>query len=1612
MIIDDRIKEYFKGIDEYVERAYEIAEKARKKGVDPVDKVEIPIAHDLAARVEGLVSTLYPDIANSGLKEYIRELENEYGKNDERVALLAGLKTAQNKFAKYDDLEKRVDLGLRVAVAYLTLGVVTAPLEGISQVKIKKNPDGSEYVAVYYAGPIRSAGGTASATSVLAADFIRLHLGIGEYKPTDVEIKRYATEVEDYYSRVAAKQYHPTEEEIALIIKSVPVEITGDPTEKLEVSNYKDLDRVETNKIRGGMCLVLLDGLPLKAEKLLKRIRKYPKDFKLDHWHWLDDFIKLKTKLNAATKSSLKGEEVKYVPSKKYLSKIIAGRPVFAFPNTPGGFRLRYGRSRTGGLASTSLNNITIHLLEFTALGTQLAMEGPGKATVVTPCDSIEGPVVKLKDGSVKEITTKEELKKYRQKIDKILSLGDILIPYGEFVSNGQTLLPSSYVEEWWEQELELISREDYEKFKGKVPDLKEAVELSKKHDIPLHPYYNFFWHDLSVGELIELVKELRMNKKGEIIIREGREKVKESLEVLCVPHDYDKKIRMVKFYGKSLVLYEMFKSLMEKDDKDFDSIIESYKDRENVMEVLNEISDVKIKEKGIHRIGMKMGRPEKSERRLMKGKPQVLFPCGEEGGKMRNLMKSYEHEYIKADISVYLCQECGQESYTPKCMYCGGETKRMKYCQVCNIQTEAKEHCGRPTVYYKNAKIPVKKLIDERRSKYGISELPELIKGVKGVTGKDRNAEIIDKGLLRAKYDLYVNKDGTIRTDASDVPITHFRPREIGVSWKKLKEIGYDKDIYGNELKSDEQLLELLPQDIIISDNEYFSTSEYLIRVSKFVDEELKKLYGLKKGFYNFEKREDLIGHLVIGLAPHTSAGIIGRIIGFTKAKAYLAHPFWHAGKRRNCIVGDEDVLLINKNKEIVSFKMKELENINLGEYKALSLNDYGELEEREIKELVKLKAPETIYEIKAKNGRIIRVTGDHKMVVLDKNNKIVIKETRELGVGDKLMSLNNIKVEEKKRINIYEYYKNRKDIRIKGIKEDVRKFILDNGGYKEVVNKYDLGINYKRLWDMVEKDSITLEIFEKLKKDMSYNKSKAFLHYRKNGALIPFEIELNERIGFLAGLFLAEGYLRESKSKNKEKYVYQINWSISEEYIKDKVVEFCMSEFGKKPSVKKRGKVYGITLSGRIYYDLFKDIFGFNTCAYGKRANKTINYSKEFKKGLLSGMIVGNGNIDKSISITSVNRDLINDLVLISLSFGLYPSLEKEVRDTNLKKDNVFYKLRFYSSDIVFFKDVLLGSKKEKLKMIIENKNFGKKRTKKYGSFNVVEIKEINRIEEHGEEYVYDFVLDGNKRFVSGFGYLATYDCDGDEDSIMLLMDALLNFSQKYLPDTRGGRTMDAPLVLTTKLKPDEVDDESWNVDVVNRYPLKFYEETWNYPKPWELSREAKITIIEDLMKNGNPYHSLFTHDTYDINDGPIKTKYVELTSMPEKVRAQLELGEMIRAVDENVVAEKLLNMHFFKDIIGNLRKFTRQTFRCVDCNAKFRRIPLSGVKCPHCGGKIVFTVTEGSVRKYVEPIKQIMDKYRISTYTIQNFEILEKDLEALFGKKDRQMNLFSYK
>ena len=273
-------------------------------------------------------------------------------------------------------------------MAVLTEGVVAAPIEGIDKVELGKNDDGSQYIRIFYSGPIRSAGGTAQALSVLVGDYVRRGIGIDRYKPRPEEVERYVEEIL-LYKRVASLQYTPSEDEIRLIVRNCPVCIDGDPTEEAEVEGHRDLERIGTNRVRGGMCLVLAEGLALKAPKVKKHVNK----LNMDGWDWLETLI-------GGAKSGGDEEDEqknKIKPKDKYIRDLIAGRPVFSHPSRPGGFRLRYGRSRNTSFAAAGINPSSMVLLDdFITNGTQLKVERPGKAAAMSAVDSIEGPTVRL----------------------------------------------------------------------------------------------------------------------------------------------------------------------------------------------------------------------------------------------------------------------------------------------------------------------------------------------------------------------------------------------------------------------------------------------------------------------------------------------------------------------------------------------------------------------------------------------------------------------------------------------------------------------------------------------------------------------------------------------------------------------------------------------------------------------------------------------------------------------------------------------------------------------------------------------------------------------------------------------------------------------------------------------------------------------------------------------------------------------------------------------------------------------------------------------------------------------------------------------------------------
>ncbi len=888
-------RQYLEGLEKELERLYTRSDKAREKGFDPVLRTECKVAKDLADLVEGLVGP-------TGVANSIRELSAKLPR--EELAFKVAEEIVYGKFGHMEP-EAAADQAIRTALAIFTEGLTAAPLQGVAKVRIKANQDRTRYLAIYFAGPMRSAGGTDQALTLVVGDFVRRLLGLDRYKPAEEEICRFVEEVRLYERTVTKFQYHVSDEELRKAIQWIPVEVTGTESNPIEVSSFRNLQRVETNRIRGGALRVVNDGIIGRASKVIAIIEKLG----FQGWDWLQD---------------VRGKSEK--KSAGFMDDVIAGRPIFAFPSTRGGFRLRYGRARNTGLSAVGIHPATMLVLEgFLAGGTQVRLELPGKGGIVVPVDAIEPPVVLLENGTVARVSV-DNYANLKDSIQRILFLGDILISFGDFLYNSKLLAPSGYVEEWW---IEDVRDAIAERFGGDIkasaesasvalermdcildapfaskPTVKEAIALSQSFHVPLHPAFTFFWSGLqSVDELDSQRKWLlksEMRSEGDVIFSirgELESNVKQTLERIYLPHRVSEGEIIIE--GEDAHAFAFCLGLANGASMPSSA--------SSVLEAIGSLSGLSVNDKAPTFVGARMGRPEKAKRREMQPLVHVLSPVGLSGGTRRDFVEAARKRSSVIETVNRKCPSCETFTDRIRCPSCGSETTIVRSCPRCerNLRGNECPACKVPAKPYRKRPINFREALDKACRSLRVSQ-PRILKGVKGLANDTKTPEVLEKGVLRAKHDLSVYKDGTIRFDATNAPLTHFKPSEIGVSVEKLTQLGYGHAIDGSPLTHVDQVCELKLQDIVVPRK----SGKYFVRVAAFVDELLEKLYGLPP-YYSVERAEDIIGHLVVGLAPHTCAGILGRIIGFTSLNLCYAHPIWHSAKRRDCD-GDEDALML----------------------------------------------------------------------------------------------------------------------------------------------------------------------------------------------------------------------------------------------------------------------------------------------------------------------------------------------------------------------------------------------------------------------------------------------------------------------------------------------------------------------------------------------------------------------------------------------------------------------------------------------------------------------------------------------------------------------------
>ena len=880
--------DYYAGLTKRAGAEFEAAAAAKSTLVDASSSVEPRIAYDMADRVARMHEI---DIAAD-----LRERLASQGK--EVTALRLSEEIARGKYLPPDaKLVDRLDMAVRVGLAVVTEGVTIAPLQGISEVSIKKNKDESEYLSVSIAGPMRSAGGTESAVTMLLADHVRKTAGLSRYVANsfDDETGRFVEELRVYERESGMGfQYRVQDEDIVTVISNLPVELDGVDTDPVEVVNHKGMRRIKTDRVRGGALRVLNDGLIGRSKKLLKRIDMYD----LKGWEWLAG-------LRGADQTGADKEGA----AAKRMREVIIGRSVLSAPGRLGGFRLRYGRACNTGFAAVGFHPAVAEILGHTiTVGTQVKIDMPGKGATVALVDSIEPPTVMLAGGDVVRIGDAAHAARLRGQIEEVIHLGDALVSFGDFLENNAPLVPSGYVEEYWEAELAARIKEGgYEaraalgRFLENPPSLAEALRLARDTGVPLHPRYLHYWDQITVDDLAALLEGVLRGGGGggAAELRLDAATCKPVLERLGVPHRADGDEAVLSGDEAVLLntlLYEKRPDLGSGDGA-----------RPTVPEAITASSGIEIRPKFSTALGVRIGRPEKAAARNMNPPIHCLFPVSSKGGPQRDLIKATAEPSFFTNISNRRCAACAEPSLGIRCAACGEKTALERTCSSCRTSVDGPEcgSCGKKATGYSYKPVPLKRMLAAAQEKARVRARTPL-KGVNELISHDRAAEPLEKGLIRQSCGLTVFKDGTVRFDATNSPLTHFRPSWIGTSVARLRELGYERDVDGLPLERDDQTVEIMMQDIVVPEE----GASYLVKACRYIDDELERFYGRPR-YYNVQDADGLVGHLVVGLAPHTSVGVVARVIGRTGTQVCFGTPNWHSAKRRDAD-GDADSVML----------------------------------------------------------------------------------------------------------------------------------------------------------------------------------------------------------------------------------------------------------------------------------------------------------------------------------------------------------------------------------------------------------------------------------------------------------------------------------------------------------------------------------------------------------------------------------------------------------------------------------------------------------------------------------------------------------------------------
>lgn len=501
----------------------------------------------------------------------------------------------------------------------------------------------------------------------------------------------------------------------------------------------------------------------------------------------------------------------------------------------------------------------------------------------VVGIDTLSPPLVKLNDGSTVRLFDPTKAKELTNDIEKIISFGDMLVDSTTVSGFLPTELSSACSDSLWiESLLNAIANKgvDYDEvlslFKKVITESKlnneeieQTVKTCRQLHLPLHTSISYDWGDVTYDELTAMINSINSSLfTDQHRLQVGLTSI---LDKIGVEYRVSDKTLMIS-ERDHVLLSSLFKSktITHTEDKP-------------IIEIVNDLSGVEAIRKNYAGL----------EVQIKKNKPKYVELHGVLPGYVTNMRNqitdiiSFCKSPERVIARVRYCDECSRQTPYIKCPVCGSRTTQIFYCESCNrfSKFDYCNLCGKKTIKEGPLDCNWSEILSKAVAEIHVQPYVPLV-GLKSNV-RFSAVERLEKVILRQKHNIKSTIDGTTKLYSTFLPLRYFKPKQVFTNITLMNKLNYTSDVFGTNLTSEEQILLLKPQDVVIS----YRLADQLRRVADFVDEILTTLYK-KEPFYKINALEDILGHLIVITAQGSDCGVLGRIVGFTQADACYTSP------------------------------------------------------------------------------------------------------------------------------------------------------------------------------------------------------------------------------------------------------------------------------------------------------------------------------------------------------------------------------------------------------------------------------------------------------------------------------------------------------------------------------------------------------------------------------------------------------------------------------------------------------------------------------------------------------------------------------------------------